>query len=490
LYDLSFVHNISDNDEDALACGRSDVLEKLTCAGSVVVEDIMDMVDCLVPQKAGCMAEIGKNIKDCITGDCNLEIGHKCLSEQRELTIPKTAITMDHGDGTHYINTEFRGMFDVFSGVVLKLNPSETSFEATVTLRFRVDTFIVNILTLHHQTEDKGKDSWQEYETEIIPKVPMIKDFTIMAGPVPITVSIDLQPMLWLGMKTQAISELEFQIDGVYEFEQSFIVDIDDNRYEGDFEPSDDNGVTFKINKLSLQGNMELDARLGFRLSIEINTIPIQIDVAPRLGGILNGRLDYKGFELEAPLEGDLCWFLKAIWRLTLDARIGVSFDFENPLSLMEANCGLVAVAIAESLNIPNQMIDRAQCFSDYLGISTDKIDDMQDDIEEKVAEFTSTFCYGVVNKVAGNMPNSCGRTAQLQTQWLTFTEFAIPTSGKNPFDFLETEFLATCKDDSDTIFAKNTATSQALKQSTCDKSRAIGRDPDKRIDDLIKDEL
>jgi len=70
-----------DNDKSKMACGRSSLGEKASCAGEVAVETVTKLVDCLGLSTDGitCAGNLAKEIADCAGGgDCDVKFGDPC----------------------------------------------------------------------------------------------------------------------------------------------------------------------------------------------------------------------------------------------------------------------------------------------------------------------------------------------------------------------------------------------------------------------------
>ena len=76
-----------------------------------------------------------------------------------------------------------------------------------------------------------------------------------------------------------------------------------------------------------------------------------------------------------------------------------------------------------EQVNVAGQMIDRAQCFTDMLDISTTEIDKVQEKGTELMQEFTDNICEEAINALVPSslQKASCtlGKLVSGASEWL-----------------------------------------------------------------------
>ena len=207
-----------------------------------------------------------------------------------------------------------------------------------------------------------------------------------MAGKVPVLIEVDVQPMAWFDFVTMAEFNANMNLSGEFTFKQTFEVDIDDVKFEAKVPRFD--AVPIRMDKLTVVGKFNADAtmRVGPRITFSINKVPISQDIVAKI---------IASTELSASTDsssGQACATGSAEVQGGLDFRTSISFPGADlgPLSLSTEICsntlgttfdlagGFVNIA-GDCVNAGvNLMADRADCFTNSIGVNSKIKDDTQ----------------------------------------------------------------------------------------------------------------
>lgn len=143
----------------------------------------------------------------------------------------------------------------------------------------------------------------------------------IMAGPVPILIEVDVQPMFWLDANVEAEGKLEVVLNAIFTAE--FEVDFDVKDLE--FRVNGDVSAVAHPPTFSAEGELAMSSfgRLGVRFSFSVYTYSIYADVALSVGASLNLKATSDGGCIDGSFGSSF----------SLDTRL----SFENPLEAIES---------------------------------------------------------------------------------------------------------------------------------------------------------
>ena len=244
-----------------------------------------------------------------------------------------------------------------------------------------------------------------------------------MAGVVPVLIEIDIEAILWVDAEAMASFSTEISLSGKTEYTQSFFIDID-NKVARATGGSGEDSKPFGVDNVVVDGELAAAAalRVGPRVTLSVEKVPLSLDIAARLGA---------NFALEASkeLDGTACASGSLELNGGLDVRASVDFPSIDPGEFVHGACMAGASYINTVIDRIDTKIDRAQCFTDLLGLDTSEVDEAQEEINGALDDAGDNTCDSVRKELSPDENEEFSQQIDaplLSTEWASIIEATL----------------------------------------------------------------
>jgi len=439
-----------DNDKSKMACGRSSLSEKASCAGEVAVEAITKLLDCfgLSTDGAMCALNLAKEIADCAGGgDCDVEFGDPCLDMEHDASLggdrrsrslngtlaaraPKQNVEAVHDlsiklDGEDAdAESDFNVPDDEDEDEPSSLNAGVRSRRATWGLSDMLTTtgsaeakaktrFVVNPKTLQSSVtfeatldvkaqlkisaSKTNADNGVEKEKPLTKGKKILFKKFMLIGHMPIYTEISVRPYLFYTISSSAEFTGTLDVSASTSVTAGIILDARGKKVTPSFTVSEPRPTITPA--AGARGSMSIKARIGLRWTFSVNMVPIKLDTTIAL--YLNAEAMYLQGEpaFDTAADGGRrrdrrsgCLEGTVSFSAGVDLRINVKFEVPSPLEMAHQACMTGAGMVN---NIPG--VEAAQCLADNFGADLPKPEDVCTELEtEEVAsgsELPNSYC-------------------------------------------------------------------------------------------------
>jgi len=251
----------------------------------------------------------------------------------------------------------------------------------------------------------------------------MFDNQVVMAGYVPILIEIDIEAMLWVDAEAMASFSTEILLSGKNEYTQSFLIDID-NKIASATGTSGKDSKPFGVDNIVVDGELAAAAalRVGPRVTISVEKVPLSLDIAARLGA--NAAL-----EASKELDGTTCASGSLELNGGLDVRASIDFPSLDPGEFAHEVCMAGVSYLVKKMDPINTAVDKAQCYTDLLGINTSEVDEKQGEINNALDDAADNICADVGKNLSSDENEEFSQQIDappLSTEWASIIEATL----------------------------------------------------------------
>lgn len=344
-----------------MKCGRPSLLGKavsldtLSCVFSQVSKITSNYAKCVANDLLLCGADFASQVSTCgAGGSCDLSFGYPtCLKFDRTLQyVPPAAPAFPTGTPV-----EIKGSASVAGGLALKVNPSTGTVAVSVTGTSKIAAAIGLKGGVPGEKYSVGKD--KQYGVPV-----RVFDFMMFVGLIPLSVSFDIEPLVELDVTPEALMDASLQLKQDFPFDVSFMLDISNLTMVPTVSPVKPTAFVLTP-ELKAPLKALINSYVGLRFKVQVNKVPVQVDLAPAVQG---------RFDLSLPAKPGDCIPGSASLTLSIGWRTSVTFKFPNPAQLAFEAC-MEAVSKGASLLQVSKVLT---CGIDAVGLPlTATVDDV-----------------------------------------------------------------------------------------------------------------